>query len=99
MEAIDTPEPSPKEQCAKDSPPTEGEHEHKDVSATPGRSTEGEGDRESDYEEPDADRNPEMPAELLDQGDLISADNIGDTVFSKHWLFTTLMRLIQVGLK
>ena len=48
------------------------------------------------YRESALDQNPEAPAELLDRGDLISADNIGDTVFSKHWLFSTLMRLIQV---
>lgn len=38
--------------------------------------------------------NPEPPAELA--GTLLNADNIGETVFSKHWLFTVLMKLIQV---
>ncbi|XP_074660301.1 protein saal1-like [Tubulanus polymorphus] len=41
------------------------------------------------------DRNPSPPQELADRTELIHADNIGDTVFSKHWLFTTLMKLIQ----
>ena len=39
--------------------------------------------------------NPEPPKELLDN-QLIDADNIGGTVFSKHFVFTTLMKLIQV---
>jgi len=38
-------------------------------------------------------QNPEPPKELVD---LLDADNIGGTVFSKHWLFTTLMRLLEV---
>ena len=44
------------------------------------------------------DRNPSPPPELTGESgeDLIHADSIGDTVFSKHWLFTTLMKLIQV---
>ncbi|KAI0228746.1 Protein saal1 [Lamellibrachia satsuma] len=40
------------------------------------------------------DRNPEPPPELLKER-ILDADNIGGTVFSKHWLFTTLMKLIQ----
>ena len=46
-------------------------------------------------ESPSVDRNPEPPKELV-EGDLIDADNIRGTVFSKHWLFTTLMKLIKV---
>ena len=42
------------------------------------------------------DRNPEPPSELV-RRHLIDADNIGDTVFSKHKLFSTLMKLIEVG--
>lgn len=38
-------------------------------------------------------QNPEPPKELAG---LLNADNIGGTVFSKHWLFTTLMRLLEV---
>ena len=41
--------------------------------------------------------NPEPSKELL-HSELINADTIGDTVFSKHWLFTTLMNLIKVCL-
>ena len=40
--------------------------------------------------------NPEPTSEI--QPDLMEADNIGNTVFSKHWLFTTLMSLIRVSL-
>ena len=39
--------------------------------------------------------NPEPPNELM-SNELIHADMIGDTMFSKHWLFTTLMNLIKV---
>ena len=39
-------------------------------------------------------QNPEPPKELA--AGLLNADNIGGTVFSKHWLFTTLMRLLEV---
>ena len=39
-------------------------------------------------------QNPEPPKELAG---LIDADNIGGTVFSKHWLFTTLMKLLEVN--
>ena len=42
-----------------------------------------------------SDRNPEPPAELLEER-ILDAGNIGGTMFSKHWLFTTLMKLIQV---
>lgn len=52
------------------------------------------------YSIPDADdiledscQNPEPPKEIAG---LINADNIGGTVFSKHWLFTTLMNLLKV---
>ena len=37
--------------------------------------------------------NPEPPVELAA---LLDAESIGGTVFSKHWLFSTLMRLLQV---
>lgn len=43
------------------------------------------------------DRNPEPPAELLGHKELIEADTIGSTVFSKHWLISTLMKLIKVS--
>ena len=41
------------------------------------------------------DRNPEPSAELLEER-ILDAGNIGGTMFSKHWLFSTLMKLIQV---
>ncbi|CAH1257238.1 SAAL1 [Branchiostoma lanceolatum] len=41
-------------------------------------------------------RNPSPPpAEMLGEGVDLHADNIGDTAYSKHWFFTTLMNLIQ----
>ena len=41
--------------------------------------------------------NPELPPELLDQPeDVVHGDQIGETMFSKHWVFTTLMKLIEV---
>ena len=42
------------------------------------------------------DRNPSPPPEILEHSELLSEERIGDTVFSKHWLFTTLMKLIEV---
>lgn len=47
--------------------------------------------------EPPSERlfNPEAP-KLLDD-ELLHADTIGNTVYSKHWLFDTLMKLIQVS--
>jgi hypothetical protein len=48
-----------------------------------------------DSDDDDNYTNPEPPKELLNDM-LINADNIGDTVYSKHWLFTTLMNLIKV---
>lgn len=39
-------------------------------------------------------RNPDPPKELVEQH-LVDADNIGNTVFSKHWVFTTLMNLLK----
>ena len=44
--------------------------------------------------ESDKYRNPEPPDGLLQETN--DADNVGDTVFSKHWVFTTLMNLLQV---
>ncbi|XP_052798652.1 protein saal1-like [Mya arenaria] len=48
-----------------------------------------------DYDSPAEDRNPSPPPELAQNSDLISAECIGDTAFSKHWLFTTLIKLIE----
>lgn len=47
----------------------------------------------SEGQSPDLDRNPSPPPDTSD-GD---GDAIGDTVYSKHWLFSTLTRLINVG--
>ena len=41
-------------------------------------------------------RNPSPPPELRDHAELLEAERIGNTAFSKHWLFTTLMKLIEV---
>ncbi|XP_067656159.1 protein saal1-like [Haliotis asinina] len=43
---------------------------------------------------PQITRNPSPPPELF-QNDEVHGDSIGQTAFSKHWLFTTLMKLIQ----
>ncbi|KAL5007859.1 hypothetical protein ScPMuIL_016665 [Solemya velum] len=47
----------------------------------------------SDYDSPI--RNPSPPPELRQNLELLSADSIGNTAFSKHWLFSTLMKLIE----
>ena len=41
-------------------------------------------------------RNPSPPPELREHAELLDAERIGNTAFSKHWLFTTLMKLIEV---
>ncbi|XP_041367816.1 protein saal1-like isoform X2 [Gigantopelta aegis] len=48
-----------------------------------------------EYESPHAVRNPSPPPELEQKGQNIFDDSIDNTAFSKHWLFTTLMKLIQ----
>ncbi|XP_033824375.1 protein saal1 isoform X1 [Periophthalmus magnuspinnatus] len=45
-------------------------------------------------ESPELDRNPSPPPANEEAGE--DADAIGDTVYSKHWLFSTLTRLIQM---
>lgn len=45
---------------------------------------------------PVMDRNPSPPPDSAD-GDNGDLDVIGDSVYSKHWLFSTLTRLINVG--
>ena len=42
-------------------------------------------------------RNPSPPPELREHSELLDAERIGNTAFSKHWLFTTLMKLIEVN--
>lgn len=46
---------------------------------------------------PVMDRNPSPPPEAADGEEDEDLDAIGDTVYSKHWLFSTLTRLIHVG--
>ncbi|KAM4734943.1 protein saal1 isoform 2-T2 [Anableps anableps] len=42
------------------------------------------------------DRNPSPPPDQADGEEEEDLDAIGDTVYSKHWLFSTLTRLIQM---
>ncbi len=46
---------------------------------------------------PVLDRNPSPPPDTADGEEDGDLDAIGDTVYSKHWLFSTLTRLIHVG--
>lgn len=43
------------------------------------------------------DRNPSPPPDTADGEEDEDLDAIGDTVYSKHWLFSTLTHLIHVG--
>ena len=43
-----------------------------------------------------ADRNPSPPRLSAEEIELIQYDNIGETVFSKKWVLSTLMKLVQV---
>lgn len=45
---------------------------------------------------PSSDRNPSPPPEFQEDKDLLEAGVIRNTTFSKHWLFSTLMKLIEV---
>ncbi|XP_057185900.1 protein saal1 [Triplophysa rosa] len=45
---------------------------------------------------PEMDRNPSPPPEEDEPKASEEADAIGETVYSKHWLFSTLTRLIQM---
>lgn len=46
---------------------------------------------------PAMDRNPSPPPATADGEEDGDLDAIGDTVYSKHWLFNTLTRLINVS--
>lgn len=59
------------------------------------QSLSGEDDTEDDRK-PNRYRNPEPPMELLEQH-IFDADNIGNTVYSKRWVFATLMNLLKVS--
>lgn len=48
---------------------------------------------------PELDRNPSPPPDKSTDEVQVDADAIGDTVYSKHWLFSTLTRLIQMVTK
>lgn len=48
---------------------------------------------------PELDRNPSPPPDNATEEVHEDADAIGDTVYSKHWLFSTLTRLIQMVTK
>ncbi|KAG7252217.1 hypothetical protein CRUP_020555, partial [Coryphaenoides rupestris] len=45
------------------------------------------------------DRNPSPPPDTADREHTEAPDAIGETVYSKHWLFSTLTRLIQMVTK
>lgn len=45
---------------------------------------------------PHMDRNPSPPPDQADGEEGEDVDAIGDTVYSKHWLFSTLTRLIEM---
>lgn len=45
---------------------------------------------------PELDRNPSPPPEEDETEAAEEADTIGQTIYSKHWLFSTLTRLIQM---
>lgn len=48
---------------------------------------------------PELDRNPSPPPDNATEEAQEDGDAIGDTVYSKHWLFSTLTRLIQIVTK
>uniref|UniRef100_A0A8C6UQY8 Serum amyloid A-like 1 n=1 Tax=Neogobius melanostomus TaxID=47308 RepID=A0A8C6UQY8_9GOBI len=48
---------------------------------------------------PELDRNPSPPPDNANEELKEDVDAIGDTVYSKHWLFSTLTRLIQMVTK
>lgn len=53
--------------------------------------------KEENSSSPVMDRNPSPPPEAADGLETEDVDAIGDTVYSKHWLFSTLTRLIHVN--
>ncbi|XP_060565434.1 protein saal1-like, partial [Ruditapes philippinarum] len=44
---------------------------------------------------PECDVNPSPPPEFADNPELLQAESIGNTAFSKHWLFSTLIKFIE----
>ena len=43
-----------------------------------------------------AERNPSPPRLSVEESELIQYDSIGQTVFSKKWVLSTLMKLLQL---
>ncbi|KAK6178561.1 hypothetical protein SNE40_013323 [Patella caerulea] len=52
-------------------------------------------DEENEDEVQANDRNPSPPQELQQNLEAVFGDSIGQTAFSKHWVLTTLMRLMD----
>lgn len=50
----------------------------------------------AEIQSPVMDRNPSPPPDTADGSEDEDLDAIGDTVYSKHWLFSTLTRLIDM---
>ncbi|XP_041852417.1 protein saal1 [Melanotaenia boesemani] len=50
----------------------------------------------AEIQSPVMDRNPSPPPDTADGSEDEDLDAIGDTVYSKHWLFSTLTRLINM---
>ena len=44
------------------------------------------------------DRNPSPPPEILDSDENLVPDRIGDSVYSKRWLYKTLMNMLKVSI-
>lgn len=62
----------------------------------PNEEVDGDGSESSTTGSPEMDRNPSPPPEEDEPKASEEADAIGETVYSKHWLFSTLTRLIQM---
>ncbi|KAH6937394.1 hypothetical protein HPB50_027538 [Hyalomma asiaticum] len=45
----------------------------------------------------DTERNPSPPPEILEADEISSGDRIGETVFSRHWLFQCLLKAIRAA--
>lgn len=51
----------------------------------------------AEVQSPVIDRNPSPPPDTADGEEGEDLDAIGETIYSKHWLFSTLTRLINVS--
>lgn len=45
----------------------------------------------------DTERNPSPPPEIVEADESLSGDRIGETVFSRHWLFQCLLKAIKAA--